>query len=260
MVSDYIEFLELKLGKEYASSISAKLSKYKFTNLTYKELFITLFDIPSIDHHRSTDKVILVEKTPSHIYQIDQIANVIPEAHFIYIYRHPVFVIKSHIRHFSNKFQLLKYNRTCRSWNKAQEIAEQYINRGSCKLITVFYEDIIAHPSLAIGSIFSQLNLTFDKNSLDTFMDIIPNIVTSKEHWKSENSKEIRTKEHVLSFVDYLMPQLYVIQYHTYKIQKKRGLKIYAKFFQLFIFNPMYYLIDSSLHGLSVIKSKIISS
>lgn len=103
-----------------------------------------------------------LDKTPNYYLIIPLIANVFPDAKFIFLFRNPLDILSSYINTFrSGTLRRLDH------FDKDLYEGYQYIPNGfkalKGKSISVRYEDLIEQPSTEIKRIFNYLELDFDE-------------------------------------------------------------------------------------------------
>lgn len=123
-----------------------------------------------------------LEKTPTHIFHIDQIARSLPEARFVEIVRDPRDILASkktrkesvwkgdrysperrHLKHLEKAYDPLWDSL---SWKSAVRAGAQARRRWRDKVISVRYEDLVCEPELKVRELCAALGLDFEPEML----------------------------------------------------------------------------------------------
>ena len=144
----------------------------------YTDVFVYLFESIA----RMDSKSVWLEKTPSHIFHIDEILRRMPEALFIELVRDPRDILASkQIRKHSDWSQ--QYGETAGgrlqsakgydplrdslAWKSAIKAGEQVAASHADKIIRVRYEDLVLNPSEEVARLCRFLGLTMEDAMLD---------------------------------------------------------------------------------------------
>jgi hypothetical protein len=127
-----------------------------------------------------------VEKTPYHIYEIEKLINIFPNAKFIVVYRDPRAVIASWLKKDLDKSIL----GLIWSWNKVtSRILSLQKSALRSKIIFLSYETLIQEPETAVRAICKFLNEEFQSEMLDVA------VVNSKFEDNSKKGFDLSTLE-----------------------------------------------------------------
>lgn len=124
-----------------------------------------------------------LEKTPGHVYHIEEIAALLPDARFVEIVRDPRDVLSSKKTRRETVWTTDRYTAEERerkhlekaydplwdtlSWKAALEAGQQAHHHLPSRILTVRYEDLVAHPAAETRRICAFLHLAFEPQMLD---------------------------------------------------------------------------------------------
>ena len=119
-------------------------------------------------------KSIWVEKTPEHIYFIDYLENLLPDALFIHILRNGIDVIAS-MYDASRKSPeawggIWDLEFCIERWQEAILISNQYVDKHNH--ILVRYEQIVENPQRVLSKIFQFIQVDYDDSILNNYKEI----------------------------------------------------------------------------------------
>jgi hypothetical protein len=131
----------------------------------------------------SQRKLRWVEKTPTHIFSIDQIVAAIPDARFVEIVRDPRDVLASKKTRRATVWTTKRYDETQRatkhlekaydplwdalSWKTAARAGLDAHARYADRIVRVRYEDLVADPDPELRRICASLELPFESAIVD---------------------------------------------------------------------------------------------
>ncbi|WP_379552523.1 sulfotransferase family protein [Qipengyuania sp. DGS5-3] len=104
----------------------------------------------------------IVEKTPSHIEQIERIRRLFPEALLIVTHREPVGCLRSWKvanRTFINSSQA--FHQACKTWRSATRIAIENLRKPD--VLPIDFAEFMTNPSVAGRIIFDRIGLSTDQ-------------------------------------------------------------------------------------------------
>jgi hypothetical protein len=135
------------------------VDKEKFTNaILNDDSLISIVDTIRKTFYNGTEFKYWVEKTPKHIYHIEEIKKDFPQAKFIFIYRDPRDNYISYKKKRGNRINAISFSN---DWNKCFSIAEKCDN-----LLFVKYEDLVLIPEKTINQIVKFLQIDFNRSLL----------------------------------------------------------------------------------------------
>jgi hypothetical protein len=167
---------------------------------------------------------LFLEKTPEHIYHIEQINKLLPESKFIHVLRDGLSVVNSLLR-VSHEFPTNwggKWNvdYSIRRWNEAITISEQYLIDPQHKIVS--YEELLNDPEKTTNTLCDFLNIPREKGLAEKAPIAAQRLAPSIEPHKQENLS------HYLEFkarpID-LEPEL--VEYVLRRLKKPLPLKTF---------------------------------
>ena len=141
---------------------------------------------------------LLIEKTPAHLYFIDEIRRILPQAQFIQIVRDPRAVVYSFaemIRSARNESAPL-YG-LARAWRTGVETGRRQ------GIPFVRYEDLVRDPHAVIMPIAERLNLNFPARYLEQQSRVSDQTRPSEDQWNMQTRQPI-TQQRIHRYRDHL--------------------------------------------------------
>lgn len=152
-------------------------------HFSIKEIAMRLFT--DLGHGNGT---IFIEKSPPHVYFIDEIRRVFPEAKIVNIVRDPRDVIPSINRMLQ---QMGKHPRTVYEramvWTGSVTAAEK------AGLFTIKYEELVTTPEKTLAEVYDYLGLSGSNEPFAQHACMSRLTVKENERWKQNNFSEIST-------------------------------------------------------------------
>jgi hypothetical protein len=134
-----------------------------------------------------------IEKTPSNIFCIEEIEDLIKNPIFFHVIRDGYHVLNSQFQvrkeHTGewNKFDLKKL---IHRWNKCMEVTDTYAGKPNHYIVS--YERLVNNYAEVMEKIAGSLDLAFDKDKiLENYKTTAKKIVKDSEQWKANNFNEI---------------------------------------------------------------------
>lgn len=154
----------------------------------------TLFDVVISEYIREKSIGLdgfnfLVEKTPSHILEIEKIMNDFPDAKFVHIIRNPFKAISSYEENLSTEYPKTR-RELCLLWNQCNRIATHYNKRYPHNVMIVRYEDLVDNRINVMKEVCQFIGVTYNAEALDDFAEKSVNYIMSFEKWKEGNSSK----------------------------------------------------------------------
>jgi len=126
-----------------------------------------------------------VEKTPGHVFVIEEIEKRVPNAHFIHIIRDGRAVVASMCdagrRYKDAKFWQRPLGEFVSKWNRAILRSAKCV--GKTNHFFVSYEALTADPKRELNAICEFLGLEFEESMLESYRKTANQIISSEWHW-----------------------------------------------------------------------------
>jgi len=181
--------------KEYLSELGCEqmeigLSRFALTNRQFSQSFIRLLDTITLEQGKS----IWVEKTPGHLYFVDEIEKLVKGASFIHIVRNGPDNVAS-------LYEIgLKYADEWRSnykdidmcirrWIRAVKLSTCYSSKENHILIR--YENLVAEPKVVLDSLCSFIGVPYEGEMLSDYPSVAAQVILDKEPWKTTTGRPI---------------------------------------------------------------------
>ena len=161
----------------------------------YGVIFRSIFDYFA----RQAGKSHWLEKTPTHVYHVDNIIKSIPDARFVIIVRDPRDILASKktrtlsvwtTNRYTDKQKPIKaleilYNPVwdTLAWQAAARSSANSYDRYTSQMYMLKYEDLVQTPDIQIRKLCEFLNLTYYESMVD-----VPSGIPAE--WKSNNRDE----------------------------------------------------------------------
>lgn len=138
-------------------------------------------------------KNIWLEKTPGHLYYIDDFERYIPEAKFIHLVRNGADVVAS-LYEVTNQYpqewgRAYDIEQCIRTWKQAVKLTEEQL--GKTNHISVRYEQLVAHPEQILSELCDGIGVPFDTTMLSEYRSTAKRLIISHERWKEAVTSEI---------------------------------------------------------------------
>ncbi len=184
-----IETIKQLLKKIGYADLSALLPRFTFNRREWANSLIKIIDQMCIREGKN----IWLEKTPMHLYYIDMITSVEPDAAFIHVLRQGEDVIAS-LYEVSHKYPEYfsgpqSINRCIHLWKKNVRISDKYI--GTTNHAHVLYEDLVSRPEKILRKTCDIIGLDFSKDMLD-YSRKAQAVQLTEERWKISNVKPLK--------------------------------------------------------------------
>jgi hypothetical protein len=159
------------------------------------ESFINILDAITI----GLDKVIWVEKSPDHLYYLNDIKRFVPKSKFIHIIRNGPDVIaslyscaKTYPREHWGKI-FTNIDRCINKWISAIKTSKKHI--GKEDNFAVQYEQLVNSPESVLKKLCGFIGVDFEKDMIKKFTKTSKNTILEKEQWKINTFKNIKKQE-----------------------------------------------------------------
>jgi hypothetical protein len=142
------------------------------------------------------DKCIWLEKTPEHIYFIDYLENLLPDALFIHILRDGIDVIAS-MYDASRKSPeawggIWDLDFCIKRWQEAVSISNQYFDKPNHVLVK--YEQILENPQRVLSEICKFIQIDFDHSMLNNYRETAKKL-SLEAPWHQGIDRDIQPRE-----------------------------------------------------------------
>jgi peptidoglycan/xylan/chitin deacetylase (PgdA/CDA1 family) len=184
------KFFHYLLYEEFATKLPSRLETFFRDEINRPELLNNFDDNQNVENKASwfvrildslameENKSIWLEKTPEHIYFIEDIQSLIPDAKFIHILRNGMDTIASMYeatRNFSELWGGVWDLEHCiERWKDAVLTSHKYINNSYH--ILVKYEELIDNKRLILGNICDFLEIDYDSAMLTNYKEKAANL------------------------------------------------------------------------------------
>ena len=181
------EFLH-EINQEQMQSI---LPSFALFSRQYAHAFVKVLDTLT----KQQGKTIWIEKTPGHLYCINSIEKLVPDAKFIHILRNGMDVVASQYE-VTHKYPEIwggarDVDECVERWIKDVKISQSYVNRPNH--ILVRYEKLLEDPQLMLTRICQFVGTDFDELMLQKYSNTYKRLVLSNEAWKASVKESIRS-------------------------------------------------------------------
>ncbi len=216
-----------------------ELPEYINTSEEFLKLLLEAFS-------RITESEFVGEKTPPHIYFVDEINKTIEDSKFITIHRDPRAIALSELNKLVKKGPDRKFNilKVLYRWYSSFYYADKYQARNDLQTTVVRYEELLSNPEETLKHLSQFVGLEMEEAMLDiqvinsSFNDTMNGFDTSKiTKWKQElNAEQGYLLEKVLSEqMSELGYEKYFIDKNSISLFRRVFLSIKASMFRLFI-------------------------
>ena len=190
-----IEKTEHKFSPEKTNKITELAKKQQ---LSVKYLFESLV-VDLLLNQIDTDeisKVRWVEKTPGHIFQMDIIHKIYPNAKFIEIIRNPLNAIYSAKTKFHDIDHITPVALAHR-WKRGIDVFNQFTKGYPEQTYSVKYEALVSNSEKEFGELYNFLGITPDIEKLRQIQKSAKRLVLDREKHKTKNlNNEIINNQH----------------------------------------------------------------
>ena len=131
-------------------------------------------------------KILWVEKTPGHIFQLDIIHDLYPQARFIEIIRNPLNAIYSCKTRFDD-IDHITPSALAHRWRSSVNTFQRFSKKNPEKTYSVKYEDLVNDPEGEFRKIANFLSINPDIEKLSDIQKIAGQLVLKRETWKKNN-------------------------------------------------------------------------
>ncbi len=165
------------------------ISDDAFAGLSAEIPFRTISEL-LFNQFNTKQKKIFLEKTPSHIFYIDEIQELFPEARFIHIVRDPRDVIVSFNR------MLGMQGKARRSVFELTKLWLDHVHAGERHgLYAIRYEDLVEAPEQMLEEVFRSLSLSFDQSYLKAYDQVLLESIPDSKSWRRGNGPNNEIKQ-----------------------------------------------------------------
>jgi len=152
--------------------------------LAVKQVFAALASLHA-RHSGKNGHLRLIEKTPYHVFYMDQILGYFPDACFLNIVRDPRDVVSSRLKMPTAAHQSV--HQFAEDWLQCIRSAEDFAARHPQKIHTIRYEDLVQNPEKELQDICSFSDLTYTPAMLSAFAGNFDSCtLPGHEPWKDE--------------------------------------------------------------------------
>ncbi len=184
-IQKIICLLHEKMDFEFPEDQIEKIMELAASNqLSTRDLFIRL--VNSYRPDTDLEKIVrLIEKTPYHVFYLQDILELFPEAKFIHLVRDPRDVVSSRLNMPTASHQSEKIY--AQDWSRSVKSANDFYTRNPDKLFTLRYEDLVEQPGIFLERICSFLDVTYQAEMQTDFSSQYQTCtIAEKETWKKE--------------------------------------------------------------------------
>lgn len=140
------------------------------------------------------NKSIFLEKTPEHIYFLNYIEELVPDAKIIHIIRSGADVVAS-LYEVSHKYPqgfagAWSIDYCLERWKEAVEITSSHLNKPNHFLVR--YEQLVESPQVVLEQICHFLEIEFESQMLEDYQAVAKQVSLNTEHWKTPVSQTIQ--------------------------------------------------------------------
>ena len=184
--------------REFVSSFLHRIDAGKFedllpgvtiSNKKWIRTLLSILDELTIEK----DSSIWLEKTPMHLYYIDNIASVDPDAIFIHTIRNGEDIVASIYDVSHKKPEFFGGERTIEQcinrWKIDVKISNKYAGRENHFIIK--YENLVASPENVLKALFNGIDILWNDAVLD-YKSKAAKLTFPEEAWKARNTGDIQ--------------------------------------------------------------------
>jgi hypothetical protein len=160
----------------------------------YTQAFLKVLDRLTEEQGKS----LWIEKTPDHLFYIDNIEKLVSRAKFIHIIRNGADVVAS-LYEVTQKYSEIWHepwdiDRCINKWIDAVKTSYDHIHKPNHILVS--YEQLIDSPEVILEKICNFLGILFEDKMLQQRTKVISQIVLKNEQWKTSVSQTIKKNKH----------------------------------------------------------------
>lgn len=156
---------------------------------SFTKQFVILLDRLTL----AQGKNIWIEKTPGHLYYIDDLERYIPSAKFIHLIRNGVDVVASlyevtnqYPNNWGGKYGI---DECIHTWNHCIQLSLQHLTKQNHMVID--YEQLIAEPENSLRILCKAIEIPFKDTMLTNYQDVTKDLIIKHEVWKNGAMREI---------------------------------------------------------------------
>ncbi len=141
---------------------------------------------------------IWLEKTPGHLYYIDDFVRARPDARFIHLLRGGADVVASLFdvtNHYPERWGgAYTVSQCVRTWNNAVQLSRYYCGRNMHYCVR--YEDLISQPEATLRALCHFIGVAFEPAMLTERCTAATRLFAPDEHWKAATLTELDLATH----------------------------------------------------------------
>lgn len=141
------------------------------------------------------------DKNNFYIQHIPEILSLYPKARIILIIRDGRDVASSYLKlakkNISSKYAPIfstNIKEIALEWSSNNQIAINHLRESKANFLVIRYEDLVSNPTRKLHKICDFLNIQFEENMLDYYLDVENAVPSDFFQWKYKNKEPINTK------------------------------------------------------------------
>lgn len=131
---------------------------------------------------------VLLEKTPSHAFHLEKIAQDFPDLRVIHLTRHPVDSISSYQKHLSKGDKSI--SDLIKEWIRSHNSVEKFAKNYPDKIYQIQYENLKADRVSEMDKLMSWLGIEHDFEKMKLYASKASEYIMSFEPWKGDNTED----------------------------------------------------------------------
>lgn len=142
-------------------------------------------------------KSIWIEKTPGHLYYINDFADAIPDVRFIHLIRNGADVVASlyevtnqHPEQWGHAYTI---EQCVELWNRAVRLSMGYVDNTNHHIVC--YEELVAEPERTLIALCDFIGVPFEAAMLDRHHVTAPQLIATHESWKNVALAPLHTRK-----------------------------------------------------------------
>lgn len=173
-------------------------------NIQYVRAFLDVLDTLTWQQQKS----VWLEKTPGHLYHVDDISRLVPEVKFIHLIRNGADVVASLYEVVNAHPDIWKLfspgdlDQCIQRWTTDILITQQHLHKPNH--ILVRYEYLVAEPRLVSTKLCTFIDIPFSEMMLSGYQKMAERLVRKHETWKMSVGDAIQNANHTKFYVDEL--------------------------------------------------------
>lgn len=200
---------------------------------TIADVFATLL----LTIRDSREARIVGEKTPNHVFFIDQIKTFFPSAHFVHIVRDPRSVI--------NSWSRLPWTsgtawQDAVRWRRHIRAADKY---SGASLETIRYEDLVCQPVQSVQRLCQRLGIKYEPGMLNYWETPLLAFDLAREPWKGRALQPIDTSLATSWRHELTQAEIAQVEAVAWKEMLHHGYELHTPFWMLSGLIPMYFVL-----------------